>query len=778
MSWSEVRVSAGGSVAGAPSRHRRAATAPKRSATLVAQLGDLVFLAALCVIALLVLRTTYGGSGYLMSGGIGIAVGLIISYAAAALAVPVLLVAVATVAAYFLVGLVVPGPKSLSGLNSLAVHGWKQLLTTLPPIGDSGPLLGIPFLLGLAAAALGGTLALRTKPSFAPLFAPAALLAATILLGLPRATTLPLGASFVAVALGWAAVRHQRTRPTVQHGSRQTTRIALGIGMLAAGAVGASAIGPGFPLAKANRRVVLRNYVHPPFDLQQYPSPLVGFRKYAKGGVLYDKTLFTTSGLPDGAPLRIATMTTYDGSVWATGDPTAATSSMATFQRIGTSISTTGDNTRATVKVQINHDYNDVWLPTAGQLAKVSFAGPRHKGYGSAFRYNLDTDTGVIPQRLQDGDRYTMRALVPPPTPDISRVDAFGTADVDPDVAALVSSAATSWTHGVNPGWPQVLAVAKHLHDVGRYTDGNGDERVYLPGHSVGRLATFLTGAQNQGLQALVGDDEQYAAVFALMTNFLGTPARVVLGAVPEPDGTVKGKDVHAWVEVHAGNGDWLRIPTSDFMPDTSKKPDKIPPQQQQNSSAAVVPPPNSVRPPSSLDSPDQQQTRVDHRSSKNNSGGSSSNGFLHALGVVGLYGGPPIAAIVLPCLLIVGLKSLRRRRRRNQGPSGTQVAAGWREIVDYARDVGRPVPGGQTRHEDARTLGPLGLAPLAASADSVVFGPGEPTPDAAAWYWSEVERARREISQGLSRWQRLRAAVSLRSFRTPRRPVRLTSAG
>jgi len=57
-----------------------------------------------------------------------------------------------------------------------------------------------------------------------------------------------------------------------------------------------------------------------------------------------------------------------------------------------------------------------------------------------------------------------------------------------------------------------------------------------------------------------------------------------------------------------------------------------------------------------------------------------------------------------------------------------------------------------------------------------VVFGPGQPTPEASAWYWSEVERTRREINQGLNRWQRLRAAVSLRSFRPPRRPIRVSN--
>src|SRR5262249_36601748 len=235
----------GGRTMSGSSRHQAA------SQSAAAQLGDLALLAGLCVLALLVLRTTYGGTGYLISGGAGIATGLALSCGAAALGVPALVVAAGAVAAYFLVGLAVPGPKSFAGLASLAGNGWKQLLTTLPPIGDSGPLLGIPFLLGLVAATLGGSLALRCRPSFAPLGAPAALFAATILLGMPTAPTLLLGAAFVAVALGWASLRYHRTRPTVQHGARQTTRIALGLAMLALAAFGASAIGPGLPLAKA-----------------------------------------------------------------------------------------------------------------------------------------------------------------------------------------------------------------------------------------------------------------------------------------------------------------------------------------------------------------------------------------------------------------------------------------------------------------------------------------------------------------------------------------------
>jgi hypothetical protein len=751
-----------------PSRHRGPATAePRRVPLTTAHLGDLALLAALCVLALLVLGSTYGGTAYLVAGCAGVLTGLLIGYTGAVLAVPALAVAASTVAAYFVIGLIVPGPRSLHGLLDLAGHGWKQLLTTLPPIGGGGPLVGLPFLLGLAAAALGSSLALRTRPSFGPLFAPAALFAAAILLGMPKPSALPLGAAFVASALAWAAIRHQRTRPIVQHGSRQITRLALAVAMLAVAALGAAAIGPGLPLAKANKRVVLRNYAHPPFDIQHYPSPLAGFRKYTKDGPLYDRTLFTAAGLPDGAAVRIATMNTYDGLVWGTGDPALRTASTATFQRVGTTISTdAAPGAPATVTVRVAADYNDVWVPTAGQLSRVSFSGPQHKAYAGAFRYNIDTGTGVIPQRLHNGDAYTMRAVMPPASPDLSHATPFGGSEISAEFTAFVASAVGQWTHGVNGTWPQVTAIARHLREDGKYSDGAGDEVQYLPGHSIGRLTSFLSARQ------LVGDDEQYAAIFALMANFLGVPTRVVLGAQPEPGGVVKGKDVHAWVEVHVADGSWLAVPTSEFMPDTSKKPDNIPPEQQQNTAASVVPPPNAVRPPSSNDSPDQPNTRVDHRGSdkKADSGG----GFQipRVVVLIGTYGGPPVLAIVLACLLIVGLKALRRHRRRSRGAPATRVAAGWRELVDGARDLGQAVPPGQTRREDARTLAALELAPLAATADAVVFGPAHPAAESAAWYWAEVDRARRQMSRRMSRRQRLRAAVSLRSLRTPRRPI------
>ena len=60
----------------------------------------------------------------------------------------------------------------------------------------------------------------------------------------------------------------------------------------------------------------------------------------------------------------------------------------------------------------------------------------------------------------------------------------------------------------------------------------------------------------------------------------------------------------------------------------------------------------------------------------------------------------------------------------------------------------------------------------LARRADSFVFGPTVPAEAAAATYWESVDAERRAMSREVGTWQRLRAAVSLRSLR-PGRPRR-----
>ena len=99
-----------------------------------------------------------------------------------------------------------------------------------------------------------------------------------------------------------------------------------------------------------------------------------------------------------------------------------------------------------------------------------------------------------------------------------------------------------------------------------------------------------------------------------------------------------------------------------------------------------------------------------------------------------------------------------------------------WRELVDHARDLGQPVPLGPTvtRREQAAGLGSGQAGTLARRADSSVFGPSVPEAAAAATYWDSVDTERRAMSQEVGRWQRFRAATSLRSLRrTTSRPAR-----
>ena len=68
------------------------------------------------------------------------------------------------------------------------------------------------------------------------------------------------------------------------------------------------------PAAPASPRYVLRDVVIPPFDVRAYPSPLQSFRGYVRD--FADEPLFTVSGLPSGARVRLATMDAYSGTVY------------------------------------------------------------------------------------------------------------------------------------------------------------------------------------------------------------------------------------------------------------------------------------------------------------------------------------------------------------------------------------------------------------------------------------------------------------------------------
>jgi len=748
------------------------------------QLLDAGFLLALLTAALLGLASTYTGLGFAVVGFVGMVVAILLGHVASTYRWPAVAPVLLATLVFFLLGgalclrtedAVLPTPRSFGLLTEQVIFGWKDLLTTLPPVDGDGALLVLPWVLGLAAGTLGALLTrVSHGPSWLravlPLTAPVLLLAAVILLGVRSPHSLMTqGVAVAALGLTWLVVRAQRTGTAVVAGSGRTTRLLVGAALLAVAGAAAAPVGTWAAGGDdADReRVILRTYVEPPFDVGQYPSPLASFRRYVEmpkpdGVNLYDTVLFTAEGAPAGTRVRIATLDQYDGVVWGASDNAFPGTVDDTFQRVGSTLDNPVEGTPVDVRVTLDEGYGGVWLPTVGALQSIEFETDADR-YQESFRYNLDSSTGVVPTGLSAGDRYTFTAVVPPDevTPASVPSGQVGTAAA---AAPFLDAPAATWTEGVTDPMGRVFAIADHLRTEGKYSDGViAREKIYRPGHFASRLDRFFVNAP-----IMVGNDEQYAAVMALMANKVGVPARVVMGATLPEGGVVRGSDVAAWVELRVGDGSWRVLPTEAFM-DTDR-PANQQTQTEEQLSGLVISPPAQVPPPSTIDEQTDAEItarKVQRPAKKDQDGAAAGSAWL---GAVLVYGGGPLLAILLVVGAILGAKLLRRSRRRSTRQTSRRFVGAWHELVDHARDLGQPVPvRGITRREQSLLITlpeAPSLAPaLARRADASVFGPAPPAADDAERFWAEVTSARQALSASVSRRRRVLGALSLRTF-------------
>ena len=794
---------------------------------------DLVGCGLLVALALVGFRTTYAGSSWAVAGLVGILVGLAAAHVGASLRLPGLVTTALAAVGYLalggpvatrdgLIGGVLPSPATISGLARTAVDGWKQLLTTYPPVDPQGPLMALPFLFGLAGAGAAYGIARRWIGALRALVVPTALLLLAILLGtLEPAGVLAQGLAFALVAIGYAAARAARTRPTLPRSAlsatapglvgaarARTTRAVTTLVLLVLAGAAAVLLGPRLPGAGEAPRTVWRTAMEPPFDVAAFPSPLAGFRRYTEPNPaqLYDRTLFTVAGLPAGTPVRIATLDSYDGAVWGAGAGRAEA-----FRRVGAQVGVTppAEATPAIVSIQVPEGgWGDVWLPTAGVVSGIGFAGPRAGALHADLRFNTETATGIVPLRLVAGDSYQLHThLLPvanPPDVALAAEPAAGPGVGQAGAAAAGAGSGLSvldakidaWTSRESTPWRKLMATAAVFKGSGAYTDGGvaGDyQNVFLPGHSLARVTRFVRAPQ------LAGDDEQYAAVLALVAARLGVPARVVLGALPGDGGVVKGRDVHAWVEVRRADGGWQPILPGQFLPDRNKKPEQTNDSSDEKKAGALVPPPAANNPPSILQGPDQAQNTVPNRSQGAKKSFFDPSDWPRWVQLLLLYAGPVLLLGLLAVAVVLVAKRRRRVRRRTRGSPADRVEGAWAELLDTATDLRLPVPRYGTRLEQAHALERASLSPpvsdpavrpgagpagvpgvvlLAAASDAHVFGPVPPTDADAAGHWSGAHTAIRGLRAGQPRRRRLRAAVSIRSLRARPAPAVATRHG
>lgn len=709
-------------------------------------LWRLLVVAALLVPMVLLHEPVFGDGAGLRAAGAGCAVGLLIAAASTRWRWDALSTLAAVLAAHLLGGGaaalptttahgVVPTALTIQTLVIQTVRSWKDLLTLMPLASAYvGPAV-MPWLSGLLCSLAAGLLTVRARRPMlgtAPIMLLGALGIAFGPTGV-RPAVWPAVAWFAAVLAWWAwigsrmslesgedirvgrtAVGLTMTRTATRGASRAVARtgrriVVAALTLALAGGTGLAAtagLGPW-------QRVVGRDLITPPLDARQYPSPLAAFRHYTSD--LEETTLVQVAGLPEGARLRLAAMDVYDGTTF-TMSP-AGTHPGDGYLSVGTRMPAfdVPDGSAAAQMTISSSGLLGPWVPTTGAVTALTFTG----GDAAAQQDGLHLDRwaqALLTTGPTASMTYSLDTMVTPDWSDgqLQGVDAPPPRGEDRHVPQAVSDLAIRVAGSEQTPLGRARAIERYLTTNGYYS--NEDTAASRPGHRSDRLQRMLEADQ------LIGDDEQYAALMALMLHSLGVNARVVMGLYPPGGGqsaTLHGGDVHAWVEVEFDGVGWQ---TFDPTPPYDQTP------QTEVTKPRSVPQPQVLQPPEPPDAP----IELPPSTSDKPAGQQNDEGRSLPWGIIGAVGAG-LLLLVGPVVLIVAAKALRRRRRRRAEPARA-LTGSWDEVVDLATDAGIDVPVHLTRQEAAWMLadefGPAAEAKAGPAAGKSLAGEAGPTPE------------------------------------------------
>ena len=791
---------------------------------------SLLVLGVLFVGPVVMFESVFGGGQGAIAAGVGVLVGLLVSWAASKWRWDLLSIVASVVAAHFLFGGgaalrettrwgVVPTSRTLQTLVIGAVEAWKDLLTLTPPAASYvGPAM-VPWMACLVCSVAAGVVTVRYGR---PMWGSVAL----ILCGVIAIVWGPTGHTpnlalvivwWVALIAWWSwasAIGRARSGTDIVIGmsssttsasttmggsSRQVVHVwwrvgmgALMVGVMVAAAIpAASLLGP-----TASDRIVGRDVVEPPVDAREYPSPLSSYRHYNKD--LEDSSLIHVSNLPKEARVRLGAMDVYDGTTF--GMSVANTDGTAGYRRVGSTIpGRSADDAELETNVSTSQLLGP-WVPTIGQVHVLRFdeGDPNAAAQQKGLNYDLWAETALTTGPAGEMG-YTMSLSMPREHADseYASVEATRYAGGDTNVPKDVDTLAAEHTTTARSDLEKARAIENFLHTDGYYS--NDDTINSRPGSSQDRIQRMI------GADMLVGDDEQYATLMALMLHSQGINARVVMGAYREgTSGNVDltGADMHAWVEVEFPGVGWATFdptPPRDQLPTTQvNKPKSVPKPQ-------VLQPPEPPEQPVELPPATRDQATDPH----------DPNG-LHipwmAIGTVSLS-----LLILLGPIVLVLLAKSRRRKSRRKAAAAEAVRGSWDELVDTAIDSGLVVEPHLTRQEVAWALASQwapetpegGEAPsrksrksgkrsaadvrvpgwslfsgavprvvtVARRADVADFALTGARSQDAEQAWEDVDELRREWASSVSVFARVRHALSLKSLRWRRRASRQAAA-
>lgn len=749
-------------------------------------------LVVLLFLGVLGFSLSFGGDPrYIIAGLGGIFLGLGIAILNAHLRLGLLITTALGFGAYMLLGSALAVPDSavlgiLPSLDSLRtlllgiVFAWKDMLTVGVPVGTANGMLIVPFLSSMITALAAGLLTWRLKSPYWPLL-PVLVLFVT---GIAFSTSagflnVERGVSLTIVSIVWATFRRdalrQSSTKTVSANRAESDAGAARRGKLrrlgTAAAVVVAAVGitaVASPLVTASDdRKVLRNTIVPPFDPRDYITPLASFRNFVKDEK--DQTLFTVKGLPKDARVRLAALDAFNGLNY-TMDP----NSSGNFSKVGDarSLNTLADTgspvagTNYTLEISIE-DYQGYFVPGGRHTTGMSFL--QSSGAASGLYFNAGTDTAVTTKGLAKGDNYTVQ-VSDPGTLEHGQLTQYDFAKLTlpeaQEVPPIVASQANELSADAPTAIDRVRQIEAHFQKSGAFSNGlvADGQLPSLPGHSAARVRSLLSAKQ------MLGDDEQYAVAMSLMLRHLGIPSRVVMGFYPDPkspengagDVKIMGKDVHAWVEVAFDRVGWVS-----FDPTPPKDNVPIPPDPENKSKPKpqVLQPPPPPQEPADLP-PDSTPDALDADEKKNNPW-LFWGPLLAAIGVAMI----PLGILAVPLLLILLLKSRRRKARFRDGHPAQRVGGGWNEVLSLATDMGASIDAKSTRRESATVIADAfpvtgtTTTMLAHRADAAVFGAGQPSEEEVKEYWEIVDSSLEDITGSVGFWKRQQARFSPRSL-------------
>lgn len=626
-----------------------------------------------------------------------------------------------------------------------------------------------------------------------------------------------IGVVALLCALGWlvwrswsqrtAALRLPQKQATAQLRTRASYARLGRVGLATTMVVVALAAGIGFApkVLAGETRDVLRTNVDPVLLLQQEISPLANYREFFDDET-YETVLFEVAvsgetavpGQPD--RVRLATLPFYDGITANAVSPSLAEHDASTaFRRVPSALQSTRSE-KISAEITVG-SYRGIWVPIVSELRSIAFTGPERSALSDGFFFNQESATGIqlAQHGLPEGARYRLEATVNAAEP--QEVASFTPARSEGSFdAAIVPEALAPWVglQQVSPDGAGLLELIDRLRARGFLSHSlmldeqepaawSSDLGAYAfessrAGHSTDRINSLFTDlldreeeigseAPDKLLVAAVGDDEQFAMAAALLADSLGFDTRVAVGAKLSTDdptgiapcvaGVCTGQNMTVWIEVRdAATGAWAPIDVTPQhehppSPEVKQQSDPLNQTEVEPEQPEIVSPPDANPNDSAGQDDQQQQQNIDL---------SWLWGLLRVTGIVlGI-----LLFLAAPFLLIILTKLLRRKSRKQEGTPAQKMVGGWDELVDAAVDLGNPFPTTQTRAEIAKLYGvkESAMPALAAVVDRAVFSAQLATSDDADLLWQQLDRERAVLAEQLTRWQRLRSAVSLRSLR------------